>query len=326
MVYVCAQGGISPRGDGYASLDAVGELLYNGFTFYGTVLCDTRFARVLFHTCYVCSIPCVWGMRLGHGYNERRFSSYPAYQPRAGLALSGRQVWKIVACIPLSALYSLFFSMITIWLFGVKRIYGGGKKMSEFVSIYASASAFDSDSDSAFDNDEHAIADAIAIDEHDDAIDEHCEHDDEDDKQEDEDEDEQEHIVTREDFLNMALPEIRQTIAFSVSADEEAKAAGEHRDVSVEFVIKGWTGQDMLNALFSASSVRVRYQNMHRAKGVFPSVWEVPRVGTRGTGAITAMKALEALLGKAMAEKMVARHGSVDAARKALSTILDDIG
>lgn len=99
--------------------------------------------------------------------------------------------------------------------------------------------------------------------------------------------------MTREEFERLAIPTITEVVNMTISDDEDAKKAKESHNVSVKFVFEGYTGRDLIDALLGASSPRVRYQNAHRAKGVFPREWKVPKAGTRATAVIVNIDAMD---------------------------------
>lgn len=130
--------------------------------------------------------------------------------------------------------------------------------------------------------------------------------------------------MTRQEFETMQVPVIRELVEMKISDDEEAKAAGEAKAVGCTFILEGWTGRDILNALFGASSLRVRFQNAHRGKKVIPVEWKASRPGSSGTSTTTPYAALVALLGQERAIKMVNKLGTVEAALEAVQAMLDD--
>ena len=99
--------------------------------------------------------------------------------------------------------------------------------------------------------------------------------------------------MTIEEFKAMRVPTIIETVNMTVSDDEESKKAKESHDLTVKFTFTGFTGQDLIDTLMGASSPRVRYQNAHRPKGVFPKEWDVPKPGRRATAIVLNVDAMD---------------------------------
>lgn len=99
--------------------------------------------------------------------------------------------------------------------------------------------------------------------------------------------------MTRQEFEAMQLPDITEVISMTISDDQDSKNAKDSHDLTVKFNIKGWTGKDLLDTLFNASSIRVKYQNTHRPKGVFPKDWDVPKPGRRASTTVINVDAMD---------------------------------
>lgn len=131
--------------------------------------------------------------------------------------------------------------------------------------------------------------------------------------------------MTRQEFEALQVPTIRELVEMRISDDEDAKAAGEAKAIGCTFILEGWTGRDILNALFGASSLRVRFQNAHRGKEIIPVEWKVTKPGSRGTSTTTPWAALVALLGEERAARMTSKCGTVEAALKAVRAMFDEV-
>lgn len=90
------------------------------------------------------------------------------------------------------------------------------------------------------------------------------------------------------DVLAVKLPAIKRSVALGISADEDAKKAGNQVKHNVVFVYEGWTIGDLVDRLMVASSPKVTFENKYRGKEV-PKTWDVNKAYAKGEVSIESL-------------------------------------
>ena len=110
----------------------------------------------------------------------------------------------------------------------------------------------------------------------------------------------------------------------TVSDDEDTRKEKLGKRVTVTFVYKEWTAQDLANRLMVSNSPRVAVQAILRKMKQIPDTYEyiVPKVGFRSAQPVDWFKQLALLVGQERALELSNEFGSAEDAIKAMSEML----
>lgn len=130
--------------------------------------------------------------------------------------------------------------------------------------------------------------------------------------------------------MNEKLGRIEREVYLSLSDDEEAKRAGESKQMKVKFILDaGWTVNDLVDRLLTiTTSPRVAFQNANRGKTYIPSEYIVPKVGMRAAAPhLTPFEHLCEVFGKEKMLKLVNEAGgNIDAVVEKFTALAKEMG